>query len=269
MVMLTRFAALGIVLFFIPGCATAIRGTSQIVVISSEPSGAMVSIDSAEKHTAPAIVSLKRKSAHTIGVTMDGYAAQTQTISTDAEYKLVALNLLLGHPAVAAAGTGVDIFTGAYKRLTPQVINFQLAITDSLGLARRKDVAWQPVPIGSRIRVAAADSGRRAVVGTLVAVSGDTLIVESAAATVASRISRSAVATIELSLGQDRQRGMRRWLGRGTLAGIAVGAAVGAIAHGAEGAIYWSLLFGAPGGLVLGTVAGAVVATDDIWLRIR
>lgn len=268
MATLNRFAALGIVLL-IPGCATTIRASSQIVVISSEPSGGIVSIDGAVKDTTPALVSLKRKSSHTIGVVIDGYAAETRTVSSDADYKLVALNLLLFHPAVAAAGIGVDLLTGAHNSLTPQVINVRLAIRDSVAVARRtSDVPWQPVPIGSRIRVSTGDSSTPVMVGTLVAVSGDTLLLESVSSPVSRRISRRSVGTMELSL-PDRQRGLLRWMWQGALGGFAAGAAVGAITHGAEGAYYFSFLFGAPIGLVLGTVAGAVVPPNDNWLPIR
>lgn len=270
MAMLNRFAVLGIALFLIPGCATAMRGRAQIVVISSEPSGAIVSIDGVEKDTTPTVVSLRRKSRHTIGVAIDGYAAETRAIATDADYKLTTLNLLLFHPAVAAAGVGVDVLTGASNSLTPRIIDVRLAILDSGAVAPRlSGIPWQPVPIGSRIRVSTGDQSAPTVVGTLVRVSGDTLLLESADSPVSRRISRQSIRTMELNLGPDRVRGSRDWMWRGALAGFAAGAAAGAITQSAEGAYYFAFLYGAPSGLVIGAIAGAAVPPSDIWLRLR
>lgn len=270
MATLSRFAFIAIVFLVMPGCATAIRGGSQVVVISSEPSGAVLSIDGVEKDTTPAVVSLERKSPHTIAVAIDGYAPERRVVLPDADYKLVALNLLLFHPAVAIAGTGIDLVTGAHHTLSPPVINLRLAITDSVAVARRRsDVPWQPVPIGSRIRVSTGEPSTPAVVGTLVAVSGDSLVLGSAASPVSRRIPRHSIGAIELGVRPDRHSGPLRWMWQGALAGIAAGVAVGAITHGAEGAYYLGFIYGAPIGLVVGAVAGAIVPPTERWLRIH
>lgn len=245
------------------------HGSSQKVLISSAPNGAVVTVDGVELGTTPAVASLKRKVPHTLGVAVDGYAPEMRVVSPSAGYSLVALNLLLFHPAVVALGVSVDLMSGAHRRFTPQSTSFRLATRDTaaLGGRARIDVAWPPVPIGSRIRVSRADPSAPAAVGTLLAFSGDTLLLESAVPGAFHRIPRGSVGSIDLSVGPNRLRGLSRWAGRGALGGLAAGALVGAIRYGGEGA-YWFGVLGATTGFVLGSVAGAVVPQPDMWLRI-
>jgi len=255
------------VLLATTGCATALNGRTQKVVISSEPSGAAVAIDGIERGTTPMVVALDRNQAHSMVVAAAGYAPDSSIASRRANYLLAAANLLLFHPAVAAAGLGVDILTGAHHRLEPQVSSFRLQIIDSTAARRSSAKPWQPVPIGSRIRL--SQSSAPVITGNLLAVSGDSLLIAAEARGVNHRIVRGSIQTIELSLGPDRVGGLSRWLGQGALAGLLAGAAVGAIAHNWEIAYYWGTLFGLPGGMILGSISGAYLFPRDKWVTVR
>jgi hypothetical protein len=71
--MVRRFASVVVLglLCFGTGCAT-LRGDTQKMRIESEPSGAQLTVDG-KNYTTPADVALKRKEAHRITVTKEGY----------------------------------------------------------------------------------------------------------------------------------------------------------------------------------------------------
>jgi hypothetical protein len=72
-VMAKRLAAVAVLglLCLGTGCAT-LRGDTQKMKIESEPAGAQLTVDG-KAYTTPAEVELKRKDAHRIAITKDGY----------------------------------------------------------------------------------------------------------------------------------------------------------------------------------------------------
>jgi len=60
-------------IFLLQNCATIIRGTSQRIPITSNPSGAKITVDGEEMGYAPLNLKLKRKKSHVIRVEKQGY----------------------------------------------------------------------------------------------------------------------------------------------------------------------------------------------------
>ncbi|MGH7529365.1 MAG: PEGA domain-containing protein [Gemmatimonadales bacterium] len=59
--------------FVVAACATIMHGTSQEVPISSQPTGASVTVDGNLIGTTPVGAKLSRKSSHRIVLTLEGY----------------------------------------------------------------------------------------------------------------------------------------------------------------------------------------------------
>ncbi|NIM91619.1 MAG: PEGA domain-containing protein [Candidatus Aminicenantes bacterium] len=59
--------------FFFQHCATIIRGTSQEIPVTSNPSGAKIIVDGEEKGYVPVILKLKKKKSHIIQIKKEGY----------------------------------------------------------------------------------------------------------------------------------------------------------------------------------------------------
>ena len=59
--------------FFFQNCATIIRGTSQKIPVTSNPTGAKIIVDGEEMGYAPLNLKLKRKKSHVIRIEKQGY----------------------------------------------------------------------------------------------------------------------------------------------------------------------------------------------------
>lgn len=128
-------------------CATVVHGSSQLVTVSSNPTGARVEADGSGSWTTPATIKLARKRDHVLTVTKAGYRQENIQISHVIS-GAVAGNILLG----GFVGWGVDAMTGAQWRLLPEAVNVQLqpatgadtggttALTDRSPRARLKNL---------------------------------------------------------------------------------------------------------------------------------
>lgn len=63
------------------GCATIVKGTTQEVPVSSEPTGARVSVDGTAAGTTPTTVTLSRKANHMVTIEKDGYQSESVAIT--------------------------------------------------------------------------------------------------------------------------------------------------------------------------------------------
>ena len=89
--MLKRFSYLLVTVFcyfLLSGCATIVNGTKQDISINSNPPQATISVtdqSGAEVYSGvtPTIVTLSRKSIHTVMFNLDGYQEQKVHISKD------------------------------------------------------------------------------------------------------------------------------------------------------------------------------------------
>ena len=116
------------------GCATIVKGTTQVIPISSDPTGARVTIDSTPAGTTPTTVTLSRKQNHMVVIEKEGYALESVAV-TKSMGGAVAGNIIAG----GFIGWGVDAMSGAQYNLAPNTISVRL--TAKANQAPANDVA--------------------------------------------------------------------------------------------------------------------------------
>jgi len=101
--------------FLLAGCATVVRGTTNQVQVTSEPSGAQARTTLGHSCTTPCTLTIERKLAFSVIYTMPGYLEQTIPVNTQVSgggAAGMAGNILLGGVvgvvADAATGAGLD-----------------------------------------------------------------------------------------------------------------------------------------------------------------
>jgi hypothetical protein len=98
-------------LLMISGCATMIRGTDDLLQVTSEPSGANVEVSSGQSGSTPCSFVLKRNQSCIVKFSKEGYHTETVTV----------------YPTLAGAGVIlggiVDYGTGAVYNLTPNPVH--------------------------------------------------------------------------------------------------------------------------------------------------
>ena len=99
-----------ILLMFNLGCATIMRGTSEVLQIQSDPTGAHAELSTGQSVTTPGQVKLKRDTNVIITFTKEGYEKESVTV----------------YPTVsgtgAVLGSVFDYGTGAIYDLTPNPV---------------------------------------------------------------------------------------------------------------------------------------------------
>jgi PEGA domain len=111
------------VLWVCSGCATIVTGAGpdQKVRISSEPTGAKVTVDGTYRGQTPLSVELTRKDDHQVKMELAGYASHEQMIKSGFN-PMVFGNILIG----GLIGVGVDLISGASTSLSPGDISPKL-----------------------------------------------------------------------------------------------------------------------------------------------
>lgn len=108
---------LGLLIVFgmvtLSGCATIINGTNEKVEITTEPSGATVTVGDKTAKT-PTQFTLSRKKDHVAVISMDGYHSARVLIEKQLN-AMVAGNVLIG----GVIGVGIDAISGATNCLKP------------------------------------------------------------------------------------------------------------------------------------------------------
>lgn len=138
--------ALTAVMLVLTGCATITRGTTEVLVVNTDPPGAKVEISDGHQCSSPCSVELKRKHDYHVKIVKAGY----EPIETDIKSQIVgagaagmAGNVLVG----GIIGVGVDAYTGATKGLKPNPLTVSLEpaygsqAVPALGTAVLTDVA--------------------------------------------------------------------------------------------------------------------------------
>jgi hypothetical protein len=113
------------VTLLIQGCATITRGTTEVLVVETTPSGADVNLSNGLRCTTPCALEVKRKSNLVIDITKPGYESARLNVLSEiagAGAAGMAGNVVLG----GLIGAGVDAATGATKRLVPNPVKVTL-----------------------------------------------------------------------------------------------------------------------------------------------
>ena len=133
-----RLLALIICFFLTTGCATIVKGTTQGVPVSSDPSGADILVDGMLVGTTPTDIELKRKRDHLIVIEKKGYAPKSVAVVKNVGGAVWG-NIIAG----GLIGWGVDATSGAQNNLSPKTIYVKLELEDagSQSLAASQDSA--------------------------------------------------------------------------------------------------------------------------------
>lgn len=103
------------------GCATILNGTSQKIPVSSDPAGAVVTVDSKDVYTTPVKLRLERRRDHVLVFTKDGFDARTVNVMHVLSESVCGNTLLFG-----PLGWVFDIFAGTQYKLIPEKIDVEL-----------------------------------------------------------------------------------------------------------------------------------------------
>ena len=107
--------------FSTAGCATIVRGTTEQITITSEPTGAHVSTSLAHSCISPCTITVARKDEFIVSIGKEGYKTQEIPVKTALSGGGVAGaagNILIG----GVIGLGVDAATGSTLDHTPNPV---------------------------------------------------------------------------------------------------------------------------------------------------
>jgi hypothetical protein len=107
------------------GCATITRGTTQALVIESDPPGADVELSNGLRGKTPASFTVKRRENLVVKIRKDGYEPVEATVSStvgDGGGTAMAGNILFG----GLIGAAVDGGNGSNRTLRPNPVSVKL-----------------------------------------------------------------------------------------------------------------------------------------------
>lgn len=125
---ITRLVVLSLscaVLVMSSGCATITRGTTQALVIESEPPGADVELSNGLRGKTPTSFKVKRNENLVVTIKKEGYETVTVNVTSQvagAGAAGMAGNVILG----GLIGAAVDAGSGATKELKPNPVRVNL-----------------------------------------------------------------------------------------------------------------------------------------------
>lgn len=112
-------------LWLFTGCATVTRGTKDVLVIESDPSGAEVQLSNGMRGKTPTSFKVARRNSLTVSIEKKGYeplTVQVNPVVAGAGAAGMAGNVLIG----GIIGIGVDAATGATMNLRPNPVRATL-----------------------------------------------------------------------------------------------------------------------------------------------
>ncbi len=115
-------------------CASVMHGTRQDVGISSNPSGAQVSVDGQPLGTTPVVAHLRRKENHIVHLELAGYKPYDTTVTRSVS-GWVWGNIVIG----GLIGLAVDAISGGLYKLTPEQVSASLLSAGTAGTVVPKD----------------------------------------------------------------------------------------------------------------------------------
>ena len=105
-------------------CATIFSGNIDDVTVTSEPVGALVSINGVPMGRTPLELSLEKGKSYNVSVSLDGYETGYATLTDKVGAGWVVLDILAGLVPIA-----IDAVTGAWGGLSPDSVHLVLAST--------------------------------------------------------------------------------------------------------------------------------------------
>ena len=128
-------AATALSILVLPACATILGGGKlQRVGFASTPAGATVTVDGRSVGTTPATISLARKEAAVVEISLPGY--QTHEVLLDKSINgWFWANILLG----GLIGMAVDAVSGSMYKLSPEQIEAQLVAAGATDVRLEED----------------------------------------------------------------------------------------------------------------------------------
>lgn len=107
------------------GCATITRGTDEVMVISTNPAGALATLSSGELCNTPCTLKKKRKDAFRIKIEKRGYESVVVDVISQTS-NAGAMGMAGNAVAGGLIGVAVDSGSGAMRSLTPNPVNVTL-----------------------------------------------------------------------------------------------------------------------------------------------
>ena len=146
-----------VLVVLISGCATITRGTKEVLVVNSEPSGATVTTSVGLAGKTPASFKVSRKGGFVVTIEKAGYeTAQVQVSSEVAGGGAAGMagNIILG----GLIGAAVDAGTGSTLKLVPNPIDVKLNPTTEQKAAAVQSPEGEPAPAQPLAKNAAPQS---------------------------------------------------------------------------------------------------------------
>ena len=127
---------------FIVGCSTIMQGTTQGIAITSNPPGALITVDKQTYGKTPAMVKLERKSTHVVKFELAGYDPLVMTIKRSISGWAWG-NMVFGGGGLIGGliGLAVDAHSGGLYKLSPDHLHATLAKED-IGLLYEEDAIY-------------------------------------------------------------------------------------------------------------------------------
>ncbi len=144
---------------FFTGSATITRGTTEQLVVQSNPSGANVRLDTGQTGITPASFTVPRKRDIVLTVSKEGYQTVSQTDTTKIAGRGaagLAGNALIG----GIIGIGVDAVSGASLNHTPNPVVLNLVANEAV--AATPTTAEQAHPADAAVKPAQPASAEKA-----------------------------------------------------------------------------------------------------------
>lgn len=116
---------LAISCMLITGCATITRGTTEVLIIESFPSGAVARLSNGKICITPCSLTLSRKESLNITFEKDGYESASAMVTSGISGEGgagIAGNVIVG----GVLGIGIDSYSGAAKSLIPNPVIIRL-----------------------------------------------------------------------------------------------------------------------------------------------
>jgi hypothetical protein len=128
------FASALVLVIAFSGCATIIKGTTQVVSINSNVKGANITVNGEQIGATPFTGQIKRKSGTTVTLQKTGYDSKTITLTTEIE-SIFWGNIIIG----GVLGSTTDMATGAMYYYAPATLQIDLEKSSDEDTASEED----------------------------------------------------------------------------------------------------------------------------------